>query len=286
MLSLAPVASRLASAGRVARDPRGFTLIETLVAIATGIVVTMALFAILEVSLHQSARAADVVQASQLGRASMTRMADELRSSCLSTEFAPIQEKSSNTALYFRNSYSEKAVPTSATEHKIVWNETPEKSGGGTLPSERSDVLIDFAYPSTGGSWPNFTYSSAASPATGTLIGEDITAQGTTSVKNKEGKTEAIPMPIFRYYKYATKAGNAAEDTNLPVGTLTQIELGSGETLGTKAEEVASVVISIRAGAVDGLYTTKGGVADFTNQVTLAFGAPSPEAKIEDGPCQ
>ena len=120
MLIPAVIASRLARVRERARDARGFTLIETLVAILTGIVVTAALFAILEVSLHQSARAADVVQASQLGRATMTRMVDELRSSCLATEFTPIQEKSSNTELYFRNSYSEKAVPTSASEHKIV----------------------------------------------------------------------------------------------------------------------------------------------------------------------
>ena len=123
-------------------------------AILTGIVVTAALFAILEVSLHQSARAADVVQASQLGRATMTHMVDELRSSCLSTEFAPIQEKSSNTELYFRNSYSEKAIPTSASEHKIVWNEA-------------TGALTDYTYPSSGGSYPSFTYSSTASPTSG-----------------------------------------------------------------------------------------------------------------------
>jgi len=274
MLMLAPATSRLARAGRAARDAQGFTLIETLVAIVTGIVVTAALFAILEVSLHQSARASDVVQASQLGRASMSRMVDELRSSCLSSEFVPIQANSSNTELFLRNSYSEKAVPTSASEHKIVWNET-------------TGALTDFTYPSTSGSWPNFGYSGTASPVAGTLIGERISAQGTTVVKNKESKAETIPTPIFRYYKYATKAGNAEEATNVPVGTLTQIELGAKETLGaTRAEEVASVLISIRAGATDGLYTTHGGVADFSNQVTLAFSAPNPEAKIEDAPCQ
>lgn len=273
MLISAVIAPRLARAGRIGRDSRGFTLIETLVAMLTGIVVTAALFAILEVSMHQSARAADVVQASQLGRATMTRMVDELRSSCLATEFVPIQEKSSNTELYFRNSYSEKAIPTSASEHKIVWNEA-------------TGVLTDFTYPSTGGTYPSFTYSSTASPSTGTQIGERIYAQGTTSVKNKEGKAETIPTPIFRYYKYATKAGNAEEDTNLPVGTLTPIELGSKEELKTKAAEVAAVQINIRAGATDGLYTTKGGVADFSNQVTLAFSAPNPEKTIEDGPCE
>jgi hypothetical protein len=213
------------------------------------------------------------VQASQLGRATMTHMVDELRSSCLSTEFVPIQEKSSNTELYFRNSYSEKAVPTSASEHKIVWN-------------EKTGALTDFAFPSNGGSWPNFTYSGTESPVGGTLIGEHIAPQGTISVKNKEGKSETIPTPIFRYYKYATAAGNAENDTNLPVGTLTWIELGSKEELKIKAPEVAAVLISIRAGATDGLYTTKGGVADFSNQVTLAFSAPNPEKTIEDGPCQ
>jgi Tfp pilus assembly protein PilW len=272
MLIALSLASRLATARRRVRDEHGFTLVETLVAILTGIVVTAALFAVLEVSLHQSARAADVVQASQLGRTTMTRMVDELRSSCLATEFTPIQGKSSDTALYFRNSYSEQAVPTGAFEHEIVWN-------------EKAGTLTDFAAPSTGGSWPNFTYGEL--PASGTQIGEHISAQGTTVVKNGEGKSETIPTPIFRYYKYATKAGNAEEATNAPVGTLTQIELGSKEELGsTRAEEVAAVLISIRAGAVDGLYTTHGGVADFSNQVTLAFGAPNPEATIEDGPCQ
>jgi Tfp pilus assembly protein PilW len=274
MLTRIPIASRLASAGRAAREFQGFTLVETLVAILAGIVVTAALFAILEVSLHQYARAGDVVQASQLGRASMSRIVDELRSSCLATEFAPVQGKSSNTVVYFRNSYSEKAVPTSASEHKIEWN-------------EKAGTLTDFMLPSTSGSWPNFTYSGTASPAAGTLIGENISAQGTTTVKNSEGKSETIPTPIFRYYKYATAAANAEEGTNVPIGTLTQIELGSKEELGSvKAAEVASVLISIRAGATDGLYKTKGGVADFSNQVTLAVTTPNPENTIVDGPCQ
>ncbi len=255
MLSVSPIARRLATASRNGRDQRGFTLIETLVAILTGIVVTAALFAILEVSLHQTARAGDVVQSSQLGRATMTRMVDELRSACIASEFAPVQARSTSTKLVFRNTYSEKAVPTSATEHEIVYS---------------GEKLTDYSYPSNGGSWPSFTYASTASPSSGTRIGEDISE---TSV------------PIFQYYAYSTTAGSVK--TGVPVGTLTQIALAPKEELGaTKAGEVASVLISFRAGATDGLYKTKGGVADFSNQVTLAFSAPNPEATIEDGPCQ
>ena len=271
MLSPSPIARRLATASRNGRDQRGFTLIETLVAILTGIVVTMALFAILEVSLHQTARAGDVVQSSQLGRATMTRMVDELRSACIASEFAPVQPTSTNTELVFRNSYSEKAVPTSATEHEIVWY---EKAGSKT--NEKAGALTDYAFPSNGGTWPTFTYSKTESPVGGTLIGEDIAQQ-------ENAKKEAVP--IFQYYAYSTTAGSVK--TGVPVGTLTPIPLAAKEALGaTKAAEVASVLISIRAGATDGLYKTKGGVADFSNQVTLAFSAPNPEATIEDGPCQ
>jgi len=266
VLRIPLLASRLADARRSLRGARAFTLVETLVAMLTGIVVTGALFAILEVSLHQTARANDVVQASQLGRAAMTHVVDELRSACISSEFTPVQASSNSTKLVFRNAYSEKAVPTSATEHKIVWL----KEGG----SEKAGSLTDFSYPSNGGSWPTFTYSTTESPVGGTVVAEHISES-----TNAKGEN----VPIFQYYKYATVAGSV--ESGVPVGTLTRIEPGK-ELGATAAEEVAAVQISFRAGAVSPLYKSHGSVADFSNQVTFAFSAPNPEAKIEDGPCQ
>ena len=76
-------------------------------------------------------------------------------------------------------------------------------------------------------------------------------------------------------------------ESGVPVGTLTPIALAAGKELGsTTASEVASVLVSFRAGAVSPQYKAHGSVADFSNQFTFAFSAPSPEAKIEDGPCQ
>src|SRR5271168_4597836 len=117
------------------RDDRGFTLIELLVSMLTATIVVGALFSILTISTGQTALIADRVQANQLGRTAMTRIVDELHSSCLAAGFAPIQEKSNETELIFKNAYSEEAVlpntkaaeeqlksGTGVFEHQIVWS--------------------------------------------------------------------------------------------------------------------------------------------------------------------
>ena len=101
---------------------------EVLVAMVIGIVVTGALFAILEVSLHQTSRITDRVQATQLGRTAMTKMVDELHSACLAREFAPVRANSGPKELRFATGFSEKTLvePSEAYEHRIVWNGTTQ----------------------------------------------------------------------------------------------------------------------------------------------------------------
>jgi hypothetical protein len=247
-------------ARRLARDERGFTLMETLVAMVTGLIVTGALFAILEVSLHQSARAVDVVQATQMGRITMTRLVQELRSACLSPGFTPVQEKSTGSELVFIGARSEAAAITSAEEHQIVWN----KAAG---------TLTDYTYKSTKGEAPNFTFPKLepanASPPAGIRIGEKVSQTGTE--------------PIFQYYKYASATASSASEG---LSALTPLGGSSTEALGaTKAKEASSVVISFNAAPVDG-NTKLGRSADFKSQVTFAFSAPDSESTIVAAPCE
>src|SRR5271157_4302266 len=60
----------------------GFTLIETLVAMLTAILVLGALLAILEFSLKQEARVADAVETNRISRTAMATITEELHSSC------------------------------------------------------------------------------------------------------------------------------------------------------------------------------------------------------------
>jgi type II secretory pathway pseudopilin PulG len=242
------------------RDQRGFSMIEALVAILTGVVVTGALFAILEVSLRQTARLTDVVQANQLGRGTMTKIVDELRSSCLSAGFAPIQEKSTEKTLLFVTAVSEHSVisKTEAFEHEIVFNEA-------------KGTLTDTTYPATGGEYPKFAFSREKASSV-SVIGESIT-KGTGE---SEGK-------VFRYYKYAEAASSGSEK---PEGTLEEVKLSAGTELKASANEIAAVNVTFKTAPATDKTVFQGHVpVEFSNQTTLAFSAPASESKVQDTPC-
>jgi type II secretory pathway pseudopilin PulG len=245
----------------------GFTLIETLVAMVTGLIITGALFAVLEVSLHQSARLSDVAQATQLGRTAMTHVVDELHSACLSSGFTPVQEKSTENKLIFIDAYSKEAEIPSAHKDEIVW----EKEG-----VKESGTLTDYTYVSIGGTSPEFKWAEKPSPEKGVRIGEHIFKA------ELEGKKET--SPIFRYYAYATKPSTSP---TAPSSTLKEETLTGAKTGLTAAEAatVASVVISFKAAPSDGR-TELGRGASLTNQMTFAFEAPSSESPIEAAPCE
>jgi prepilin-type N-terminal cleavage/methylation domain-containing protein len=246
----------------VGHDERGFTLIELLVAMVTGLVVSGALFAILEVSLHQTSRLADRVEADQTGRIAMTRVIDALHSTCISPEFRPIQSGSSATELKFITAYSSEAtIPLSAvTEHVIKW----EKESG-----KETGLLTDSSRTATGGSWPKYTFSG--------------TATTTRLASNIGAPQEESKSVVFHYYKYATTSSSEVEKQLTPLSTLETKPLAMKES--KEAEEAASVLVRFVAYPSNGNTASNRGV-DLRNQITLAMSAPSSETPFEAVPCE
>jgi Tfp pilus assembly protein PilW len=266
------------TASSAVRDERGFTLIEVLVALITGLIVTMALFSVLEFSMNQTTRISDITQANQLGRTTMTHIVDELHSACLSADFSPIQETSTESKLVFVTGYSAEAeVPSVLGEkggvrkEEIEWNSKEGK-------------LWNYSYPGTGTNGAG-AYTFSESP-TKTLIGENISQSVEPS-----GKKEAIP--IFKYFAYATKpsSGVTVASSTLEEGkSLTSGGLAIGKE---GAENAASVLISFNTATRDKNVLLGGNAkvssdrsADLSSQVTFAFSAPSSEATIKAGPCE
>ena len=245
----------------------GFTIIELLMAIMTGVVVTGALYAILEVSLHQTSRVTDTVQATQLGRIAMTDVVDELHSTCLARKFAPVQEKSTSKELIFINGTGEEALLSSSKvfEHKIYWTGTYLGSG----------QLLDKSYPATGGSWPNFTFTSST-PTTKILAEYAYNA-------SELGTSKAHEIPIFSYYKYSSEAGAGTSTT--PAGSLAAFTPASSGLTAEQAKTTSAVGVTFSVAPTDKNIQLNRPV-EFSNLVTLAFATPASEATIEDGPCQ
>jgi hypothetical protein len=249
-------------------DAAGFMLIETLVAMISAIVITGALFAILIVSLHQTARISGRVQATQLGRTTMTRMVDELHSACIAKEFTPIQAKSSETTLIFISGVGTLAVLGKAYERKISYSST-------------EGTLVEKTWADTGGEWPNFTFPNieSATPTTTRRIGEYI------SQSESGGKK----LPIFQYYSYAPSSSSTNPETKLStaVTTLNTTPLEDEAPAGlekTNAEKAAAVQITYTSGASEGKQYKPS--IEVSDQVTLAFTAPSAETPIVAKPCE
>jgi len=243
----------------LARDSRGFTLIETLVAMVTGVAVTGALFAILEFSLHETLREANTVQATQLANTTMTRFVNELNSACLVGGFTPVEAGSTPSKLIFADAYSGATNITNPVLREITLEngELNEKTYLPASGSELSSLKFEPKVNSEAKSGKQFEHA-----------------------KNEAGKE----IPIFTYYRYASTSNNGVEG-KVATGLSALKEMTESE-VAAEPEAVSSVRISFRAQTYHSKEQETRSRADLSTQVTFAFSAPGSEASIEDKPCE
>lgn len=242
-------------------DESGISLVELLVAMISALVVMGAIAGLLIVSQHQTAILSDVGQATQYGRTAMTRIVDELHSSCIAKEFAPVQKESTSSKLILVDAYSKEAEIKSGerTREDII-----------TFNSEKR-TLTDETIPSSGGEWPTFTFGGTPSTA---IIGSNIS----------ETKQGARSVPVFTYYEYK----KAPEPDGGTEASTTLKEVASVPALGfseTEAKAIAGVGITFTAAPASGRETV-GRSVNLNTLATLAFSAPNTEAEVKDGPCR
>lgn len=239
----------------------GFSLVEVLVATISALVVMGALMGLLVVSQHQTSVLHDVGQATQYGRTAMTRVVDELHSSCIAKEFAPIVKESTGSKLIFIDAYSKEAEIKSGErtrEDILTYN-------------KEARTLTDETIPSSGGEWPAFTFAGTPRKS---IIGTNIS-------ETKEG---AKTVPVFTYYEYKKKPepdGSTEAST-----TLKEVESVPAKGFSeNEAKGIAGVGITFTAAPSSGQETV-GRSVNLNTLVTLAFSAPNTEAEVKDGPCR
>src|SRR5579862_2356650 len=131
---------------------RGFTLVEVMVALAIGLVVSTATLAVVIVSVHLGSNYTDRVDANQQGRLAMEKITQALNSSCVTPNQPPILAGSTNTSVTF---YSGTGDLPGGTPNQITVS----------LASAQPAPLLMSTQPLTGTA-PAWTQSGPAQPFT------------------------------------------------------------------------------------------------------------------------
>jgi type II secretory pathway pseudopilin PulG len=258
MLMLAPRTPRPLS------TEDGITLVELLVAMVMSVIIVAGLIAVFSVTLRQSARITNQVQANRKGRVTLTKSVEELHSACTGLNTLPIQAPSTTPSsplaasnavnLWFLSAYGNKTSAESVigevTEHDLNWTATKTSSTGLSM-----GTLTDYSFVATGGEAPLWTFPTL----------------NTTNAKAKVIGTNVIAPAgkLFTYQKYNTS------------GQLIEVPV---PLTATTAKAVANVKIALTQ-APDSGDTRPGRAAELSDSVLLRFSPGETGTEAENTPC-
>lgn len=151
----------------------GYTLIELMTALATGVIVFAGLTLVVMATMHHSTRTQNRVHATQEARLVLQKIVTEMHSACVAAEVAPVQPNSGANAIAYVYQTGSGAALTPVL-HEVVLSGT---------------TLNMLTYPATSGSTPSWTFSTTAS-ATRTLMANVAPV--------------STGAPVFSYYAYGS----------------------------------------------------------------------------------
>lgn len=185
---LARIRARLRQAGA---DQRGFTLVELLVTTSIGVVVLMAVFGLLDVSLRASSRVEDRAEVTQRGRVAMEQLTQQLRAqTCLGSGVPAMTQADSTSMTFYADLGDDTFTPQ---RRRLVYS---------------NGAITEFLYAGTG-TPPNMTFS--ATPMRTRTVVTNIVPVGST--------------PIFRYYAFTPDGSSPVTPSVLLASPLSTTDL-------------------------------------------------------------
>jgi prepilin-type N-terminal cleavage/methylation domain-containing protein len=253
-----------------ARNERGFTLIEVLVAMVAAIVVTAAMGALVVTSVHFSSNLTNRVDANQQGRTAMARITQALNSSCVSSQVAPILATSFSgvstvsdaTHVFFYTAYA----PTGSTASNVT--DVPNINPSLAEVYLSGGQLLETIFPYASGSAPSATNST---PWTFTMTGSNvktITLMPAAAASLVSGATG----PVFKYYGYSATGGTLQSSSfTTPLSA-------------TNAANTSEVSINFQALPTSG-YSAQNRGSDISDSVVLRLNPASAATGATNIPC-
>jgi hypothetical protein len=250
----------------------GASLLEMLVAMASAAIIMIAMVGLLEFTTSQASRISERVQSDRIGRLAMTRVIEELHSSCVGFGSQAIQgpsatpssplETTGPTNLWYISAYgsstSKSAVEKTVYLHDISWAEEAAKNGQGTL--------TDYSFESVAGSGPGTTSGNWEFPKLEEKLSKKrVLATKVTPVTISGTKT------VFQYYTLSSSTGGFTQLTEkIPAEA--------------SASKIAKVTISFTQAPESGTTKLGRGVA-FNDTVVLRLNPTETGEGAKDETC-
>ena len=123
---------------RILADESGLSIVELLVAMSIGLIVLLGTYKVVQASQRSSNRTTARVYADQTARPMLSRIIDELHSSCIGPGVVPVQSGSGDSSITFLHALGDDVTPTAGTRTVSLSSGTLSDTGTTTPPYPRS----------------------------------------------------------------------------------------------------------------------------------------------------
>jgi prepilin-type N-terminal cleavage/methylation domain-containing protein len=197
-----------------ARSEHGFTLVEMLVAVVVGSIVTLAAFTMLDRSVQLTGKTTQRVDSTQRGRVALETMTRHLRSQVCPAAASSAIEYGDARKVTFWAFFRTK--PFAPQRYTIAWNpnnqsiEETVDNGAGTPVVKRSTLITDARTPT-----PLFTYLAYPTSSTAYVEPTDdlLALSGATSLSSDDLKRVAAIRVHFTAVPSGTQAGSTPNES-------------------------------------------------------------------------
>jgi type II secretory pathway pseudopilin PulG len=252
-------AARLAH--RVREDERGMTLIELLVGISMGLVITFAAFLAIDSASKMGIRTDSRIDAVNRGRNAMSQITTAIRAQQCYNGTRPTLW-AADSGMEFYSSISPMATSTfqPVERHQIKWE---PKTTPADLPNGGKPVGDIYEYV-----WRQDPNTKVwATTAKRQRLAQDVE-------QAPDRRNPNVLAPIFRYYKYSAATGSGRIDYNDPVDMTGPVQNGVPSAPATDLAGIVLVELSYRSTPRRG-NSVKTPAVNFYNTVSVRIADPT-----------